>query len=194
MMLLLTGSLRIGAESWDAGEERMARASRLYVVENFLRTHIGSLMPVGNIVRNGRVEPAFRGGRDFLAYVAPLPEQVKIGGLYRFELYLAKNGDRQDLRMAILPYSTSIDKMSKPKAEPIDDLAVLENVGDFRLSYLPHPAQTANMTLSPQNPPLQWADEWQTNQIPALIRIDLRPADEEPWPSLFVAPRTLTLR
>ena len=36
MMLVLTGSLRIGAESWEAGEERMVKASRLYVVEGFL--------------------------------------------------------------------------------------------------------------------------------------------------------------
>ena len=39
MMLLLTGSLRIGADSWEAGEERMAKASRLFIVESFLRRH-----------------------------------------------------------------------------------------------------------------------------------------------------------
>jgi general secretion pathway protein J len=195
MMLLLTGSLRIGAESWDTGEERMAKASRLYIVENFLRSHIGSLLPVAGTVKNGKMEPAFRGGRDTLNYVAPLPEQVKAGGLYRFELYVGKkDGDTKDLRMAILPYTTGPDKGQVE--EPVDDLAILEDIKEFKLSYLPHVIQGSpfNPMMQQQNQPVQWTDEWQQNQLPALIRIDIEPEGEAPWPTLFIAPRTLMLR
>lgn len=195
MMLLLTGSLRIGAESWDAGEERMAKASRLYVVENFLRTHIGSLLPVAGMLRNGQMEPAFRGGRDTLNYVAPLPEQVKAGGLFRFEIYISKNGETKDLRMAITPYSTIPDQR-EPEA-PIDDLALLEDIKEFKLSYLPNSAQGFNFgQLQPmQNQqPVQWTDEWQQPQLPALIRVDIEPEGEDPWPTLFIAPKTMMLR
>jgi general secretion pathway protein J len=195
MMLLLTGSLRIGAESWDTGEARMAKASRLYVVENFLRTHIGSLLPVAGTLKNGQLEPAFRGGRDSLDYVAPLPEQVRAGGLYRFELYVSKNGETRDLRMAIVPYATAPNQADK--VEPLDDLAILEDIKEFKLSYLPHanPGLGFNQLQQPmQNQPAQWIDEWQQPQLPALIRVDIEPEGEAPWPTLFIAPKTLMLR
>jgi general secretion pathway protein J len=192
MMLLLTGSLRIGAESWDAGEERMARASRLYVVENFLRAHIGSLLPVAGTMKDGEMEPSFRGRRDFLTYVAPLPEQIKAGGLYRFELYVSQNGESKDLRMAILPYTSRQDRTDK--LEPVDDLAILENIRELKLSYLPRPLQGPGVNPLQQDQPPQWADEWEQPQLPALIRLDIEPMDEDPWPTLFIAPKTLMLR
>ena len=37
MMLILTGSLRIGAQSWEAGETRIERANRQFVIQNFLK-------------------------------------------------------------------------------------------------------------------------------------------------------------
>jgi general secretion pathway protein J len=196
MMLLLTGSLRIGAESWDSGEERMAKASRLYIAENFLRAHIASLLPIAGTLKNGEMIPAFRGTRDSLNYVAPLPEQVRAGGLYRFELYVGrKDGDTKDLRMAILPYSTGPDQ-GRVEA-PIDDLAIVENLKELKLSYLPPVFQAT--PFSPvqgqgQGQTAQWTDEWQQPQLPALIRIDIEPEGEEPWPTLFIAPRTLMLR
>lgn len=191
MMLLLTSSLRIGAESWDAGEERMAQASRLFIVANFLRAHIASLLPVGGTVKNGQLEPAFRGGLDDLTYVAPLPEQVEAGGLYRFRLYLAEEGERRDLRMNITPYTTGPQQDETP--EPLDDVPLLENVKAFRLSYL-GPAGPGQSFNPAQAQPLQWTGEWRNNQLPTLIRIDIEPEGEAPWPSLFIPIRTLMLR
>lgn len=191
MMLLLTSSLRIGAESWDAGEARMAEASRMFVVENFLRSHIGSLLPVGPSQSDGRLLPPLQGGPDDLTYVAPLPEQVKAGGLYRFHLYLAGTGDRKDIRVGIVPYTTGPE--SKDAPEPLDDLPLLENVKVFRLSYLPKSPQ--NTVLGPaQSQPAQWTDTWQNQDLPALIRIDIEPEGKGPWPGLTVAPRTQRLQ
>lgn len=192
MMTLLMGSLRIGAQSWELGEERMAKASRLFIVENFLRSHIESLLPVAATLKNGVMEPAFQGGRDTLTYVAPLPEQVKLGGLYRFELYLSK-GEKKDLRVAILPYSTQPDKAGT--MEPLDDLALMENIEEFKLAYLPRPNPGGNLNpLQGQNQDIRWTDEWRENQIPAMIRIDIKPTGEDSWPTLLIAPKTMMLR
>lgn len=190
MMLLLTGSLRIGAQSWDAGEERLAKASRLYVVTNFLRTHIGSLLPVAGTRRDGEIDPAFKGTPESLEYVAALPEQVKAGGLYRFQIYLAKNGEHQDLRVAIVSYVNGPDRSDN--VEPIDDLPLLENVKHFKASYLP-------LVLQPQNilslgETVKWVDDWQVPQLPGLVRLDIELEGEEPWPPLVIAPKTQMLR
>jgi general secretion pathway protein J len=192
MMTLLMGSLRIGAQSWELGEERMAKASRLFIVENFLRSHIESLLPVAATMKNGAMEPAFQGGRDTLSYVAPLPEQVKLGGLYRFDLYISK-GEKKDLRVAILPYSTQPDKAGT--VEPLDDLALLENIEELKLAYLPRPNPGGNLNpLQGQSQDIKWSDEWREPQIPAMIRIDIKPAGEDPWPTLLIAPKTMMLR
>ncbi|CAL1241198.1 prepilin-type N-terminal cleavage/methylation domain-containing protein [Candidatus Methylocalor cossyra] len=197
MMVLLTGSLRIGAASWDAGEERMARASRLAIVENFLRTHLGSLLPVTQVTREGRVEGSFRGGSEFLEYVAPLPEQVKAGGLFRFRLYLSEAGERKDLRVSILPYVTQ--PVGEDSLDPVDDLALVEGVRQLRFAYLPRVFQTTGQPFGAGpfqsvRQPLEWLESWQDTQLPALIRLDIEPDDEDPWPTLVVAPRTQSLR
>ncbi|MGZ8218213.1 prepilin-type N-terminal cleavage/methylation domain-containing protein [Methylomagnum sp.] len=192
MMTLLMGSLRIGAQSWEMGEERMAKASRMFIVENFLRSHIESLLPVAATLKNGVMEPAFQGRQDTLSYVAPLPEQVKLGGLYRFDLYISK-GEKKDLRMAILPYNTLPDKVDT--TEPLDDLALLENIEELKLAYLPRPNPGGGLNpLQGQNQDIKWSDEWRENQMPALIRIDIKPAGEDAWPTLLIAPKTLMLR
>ena len=193
MMLLLTGSLRIGAESWEAGEHRLAMASRLFVVENFLRNHIGGLLPVAGAMRNGEIEPSFRGTRDSLSYVAPMPEQIETGGLFRFELYLSKKQASSDLRMSITPY------IANPKdgqsTALIDDLPILDNVDEFRVAYLPQPTPESGQNPAQFKPqPGQWTEEWRDYQLPGLIRIEIKPAGEDPWPTLYIAPKTRMLR
>jgi general secretion pathway protein J len=193
MLVIVTGSLRIGADSWDAGEERMARASRLFVVANFLRSHIGSLLPVAGTVKNGQMEPAFRGGPDSVSYVAAMPEQVRAGGLYRFELYVAKNGESRDLRVAILPYSQGPDRGESQ--QPIDDLALVENIRDFRISYLPRRNLNLGFDLTQVDAkPPEWTEEWKQPQLPGVVRVEITPKGEEPWPALMIVPKTLMLR
>ncbi len=190
MMVLLTGSLRIGAESWDAGEERMAKASRMFVVMNFLRGHIGSLLPVAGNKKNGDIDPAIRGWPDSLEYVAALPEQVKAGGLYKFRLYVSKNGGHQDLRMTITPHKVGGEQ--DDKVEPLDDLPLVENIEDFKLVYLPLVIQ--NMSPLGQREEVKWVEEWEQPQLPALIKLDIKPENEDPWPTLVIAPKTQMLR
>jgi general secretion pathway protein J len=185
MMLVLMGSLRIGAASWDAGEERMAEAARLFTVQNFLRAHVGGALPLAGTVQGGRTAFMFRGGPDFLEYVAALPSQVKSGGLYRFRLYVAKDGEAQDLRLAILPYVSGQD--ADDAVEPVDDLVLFENLGSFKLSYLPREDRMRQNTRS-------WLDEWEQTQFPALVRVDIEPENGEPWPSLVIALKILRLR
>lgn len=197
MMLVLMGSLRIGAASWDAGENRMAQSERLHTLHHFLRTHIGAALPVTGMSAKGRNEYLFQGGSDFLEYVAPLPAQVKTGGLYRFRLYLAEEEQHQSLRLAILPYVSPpthrpglIQEAPPTEVEPVDDLEILDEVAYLKISYLaralPHPQSDAEV--------LEWEDEWQQNTLPALVRIELSPTSGMAWPALLIAPKILRIR
>ncbi|MGI9212901.1 MAG: prepilin-type N-terminal cleavage/methylation domain-containing protein [Methylococcaceae bacterium] len=197
MMLVLMGSLRIGAASWDAGENRMAQSERLNTLHHFLRHHIEAALPVTGMSAKGRNEYLFQGGSDFLEYVAPLPAQVKTGGLYRFRLYVAEEEQRQSLRLAMLPYISPpahrpglMQEAPPPEVEPIDDLEILDDMAYLKISYLartlPHPQNGAE--------PVEWEDEWLQNTMPALVRIELSPATGAAWPALLIAPKILRIR
>jgi general secretion pathway protein J len=183
MMVVLTGSLRIGAASWDAGEERMAEAGRLFTVQNFLRHHIGSALPLTGTIEGGRTVFMFRGGINHLEYVAALPPQVHTGGLYRFSLYVSKGEEVRDLRLAIFPYQSGPNM--KEVAEPVDDLVLMENIGSLRLNYWTR----GNQQQSPE-----WLEEWEQNLLPALVRMEIEPAQGEPWPTLTIAPKIQRIR
>lgn len=190
MVLLLVGSLRIGAQSWDTGEERMQKANRMFIAQNFLRFHVGGLLPVTESSSRGQTSLVFRGANDRLEYVAPMPTQLNLGGLFRFQLYLKKNGDTDDLRLAILPYfaPSTVPNKRADNPEPVDDLALLENVRGVHWFFMARP-DTGDKTKTPE-----WVEEWNDNQLPALIRVEIEPADEPAWPSLVIALRTQAIR
>lgn len=192
MMLMLTGSLRIGADSWEAGEERLNQASRMFIVESFLRRHIGGLMPVSAVSGNGEMEPAFRGTGNSLSYVAPLPDQLEGGGLYRFKVYVTGQDETKALRVSITPYR-STPETQKTEPEPIDDIAIVDPVREVKFGYYGPSENEAdnNQTGVPKG---KWVESWRDYQLPTMIRIDIDPVGEEPWPSLVLAPRTLMLR
>ena len=192
MMLLLTGSLRISADSWEAGEDRLNKASRLFIVESFLRRHIASLLPVSGVNSNGEMEPSFRGTAETLSYVAPLPDQLEGGGLYRFDLYVAGQDENKALRVSIVPYQSSPDAHKKaPK--PIDDIALVEQLNHVEFEYFGPVTEDGNMPR-PGPQPGKWVKQWREYQLPTLIRIDIERAGEDPWPSVLIAPKTLMLR
>jgi general secretion pathway protein J len=187
MMLLLFGSLRIGVTSWDSGEDKMARASRLFLVENFLRNHIGSALPLVEMEQVGGVASSLRGGEDWLEYVSTMPPQIRKGGLYRFRLYVAGNGRHNDLKVAMRPYVANPNALlsrAAEAAEPIEDVVLLENLGQIKFSYLRGNTPIAASFQS------TWVPEWQQPQLPQAIQVQIEPEHEEPWPTLMIALRT----
>jgi len=185
MMLLLFGSLRIGIASWDSGEDKMARASRLFLVENFLRNHIGSALPLVEMEEFEGVATSLKGGEDWLEYVSTLPPQVKAGGLYRFRLYVAGNGHHRDLKVAMRPYVSNPNAgKTAEAAEPIEDVLLLENLDRIQFSYLPE-----NSRIGQQDRPA-WRSEWRQPQLPMLVQVEIEPKNETPWPALVIALRT----
>jgi len=192
MMLILTGSLRIGAESWEAGEDRMAKASRLFVVEGFLSRHIASLLPISGINGRGEMEPALVGTETSLSYIAPLPDQLEGGGLYRFNLSVVGDDDNRSLKVLIVPYQSN-PQGDKAASEPFDDLAIIDHLKVFKLSYFGTNPGAGN-TVGAADQAGTWTNKWQEYQLPTLIRVQIEREGEEPWPTLLIAPKAQMLR
>ena len=99
MMLLLLGSLRIGASSWENGEKDLERTSQFLVVQAFLRKHLSVAIPrpIGDPLRLGA---QFIGTRSTLEYVGLLPAQIR-PGLYRFSFFLEARGGQKSLKLGV---------------------------------------------------------------------------------------------
>jgi general secretion pathway protein J len=175
MALLLTGSLRVGAGAWEKGEATAERASRILLVQRFLRTQLESALPLIEQVEPNRSVLSFRGTGQGLEYVAALSPFIR-GGLYRFRLYLAPREGSADLRLALQHWGSE---------RVLDDIVVLERVEALRIAYL---------SLNEQTREWIWLEEWHEMVMPKQIRITLKPEGEEIWPPLFVAPRIEALR
>lgn len=172
MMVLLMGSLRLGARTWDRGEEQLDQTSQLLVVGSFFRRHLTNAIP-WHTPGAQQPELMFSGSRDALEYVGLLPAQIK-PGLFRFRFFVDGRQERRVLKLSVQPIDVS------GEADRIDDLEVLRDVEEVRFAYLaPHP---------PGEPPV-WLEEWTEDALPAAVSIRVRIRGQEPWPAIVIAPR-----
>ena len=95
---LLYGGLRLGARSWDAGEQRAERINEMQAVHDFIRRQIRQSLEVFRNTRQGRVL-AFQGESRRLLIVAPMFEYLGQGGLYYIEFDVLQDVDGDVLRM-----------------------------------------------------------------------------------------------
>lgn len=193
MMLIMTSALRVGADSWEAGEERLVRANRLFITQGFLKRHISTLLPLTSANPQGGMDPAVKGYPNAMIYIAPLPDQLEGGGLYQFNLYLSVNEENQTVRMTITPY-TSTNQANQDPPKPLDDVVILDQASNLNISYFGIPQSQGNLQMINGQPQAIWMDEWREYQLPLLIRIDMGRVNEPPWPTIFIAPKTQSLR
>ncbi|MDD5034553.1 MAG: prepilin-type N-terminal cleavage/methylation domain-containing protein [Methylococcaceae bacterium] len=185
VMTLLLGGMRVGAGSWERGESQAEQTSSLLVADNFFRSHLSDVLPLFESPTDpGQAGFAphllFRGGVHELEYAGTLPPQVR-GGMYKFRLYLAAEGGRSDLKLAIRPFSTG----SPGDSQAIEDVRILENVESLRISYYRKINAEADG---------QWIEEWKEDFLPSLVKLEIALIGVPEWPAIIVVPRAETGR
>jgi hypothetical protein len=195
ILVMLIGALRTGAHYWEKGEQRLAALDRQFMVESQLRRHLHSMASIPGPVIQGVVQGSFEGESHRLSYTAPMPRQLHMAGLYRFDLYTLDNEGQNSLHLKISTYNPN-----GPETSPaIDDVSLLDRLEALEIRYLP---QARTQTATPSPLPLTsststdgaWQSSWANSLPPALIRIRIKPADEETWPDLIIALRSLNTR
>ncbi|NJD07432.1 MAG: prepilin-type N-terminal cleavage/methylation domain-containing protein [Methylococcaceae bacterium] len=195
MMSLLLSAFRVAASTWEKGERKAEQVNRMLVVTNFLRSYVGGAVPVmeppNTKLAGARPRALFRGDAEHLLFVASIPAQAK-GGFYQFQLYISGD-EHHDLRASIRPLPQL--KADAPEPEPIDDVAVVENVESVRFSYFNSDPQ-GRMETQPRTewPPQDMGDGTPPRPMPTLVRIEIQPSGEDPWPLISIEPRVDALR
>jgi len=178
MVVLLFASLRIAAESWNAGESKVSALNNKAVVYQFFKRHLTTIRPVPMLDEGGDQaadgQQAFQGLMQSLRFVAALPASSARKGLQIFTIALAPD-DPSTLWVNLTPYRQA-DADAEVDVTPARPEILLENIEELRFSYFGKTEDVAE---------LQWRDEWTlADRLPSLIKVSIILADGSYWPEM----------
>jgi len=178
MMVLLFSALRISAQSWDAGEGKIAQVNETALVYNFFQRHLATARPLWNDVSEGEQTFSFQGTPSSLQFVSAFPASAARPGLQLFMIERVRHRDgRNAIKVTITPFFPAADGEEWQPEEEI----LLENVEDFRLAYF---GQGENFGSG------FWQDDWRNqNRLPSLVKIKIVRNNEIFWPEMVIAVR-----
>lgn len=176
MVVLLFSSLRIAAESWNAGESKMAAVNQKAVAYQFFKRHLTTIrpLPVLNPEPDANPETAqvFQGFARSLTFVAGLPASSARKGLQVFTIAL--DPDSAMLRVTLVPY-----RLTETDQNPVKPEVLLEHVADFKFAYFGKIEEFAEP---------QWREEWLVaERLPSLIKVSIALRDGSYWPDMVFA-------
>ena len=176
MVVLLFSSLRIAAESWNAGEAKTVAVNKKSVVYQFFKNRFSTIKPlltqyVENADEGGLNQPVFLGLNNRLRFVAALPTSSARKGLQVFDITVTPN-DGQDyltMKVALSPYLQT-------EAAPPETVVLLDHIKQCLFSYY------GNKNLESSG---EWQEEWLgTEQLPQLIKVQILLDDDSFWPNM----------
>ena len=185
LMTALFGGLRLGARVWETADTRLDASARLQIVQDFIRQRLTETLPLETVplelAEVGVPKPLFLGTAEAVRFASLLPENLG-AGVYLMELALAESNHAEGSRNLLLrwrpfePDDQTAEEVEQEQRVLIEDIEALE------LSYFG--------TVDPEQPP-DWWQAWEGRpELPRLIRLQVRFADndERRWPELIVRP------
>ncbi len=182
MMVLLFSSLKICADSWHKGENKIAQVNEVAVVYNFFQQHLAVAKPLLNDLKKSDLQAtlAFQGKNQSLQFVSSFPASVGRLGLQLFTVKMDKEDDKQVLKVTITPFFPMENADTEQSRE---EVVLLKGVSDFSIAYFgTEDGMENNMSNA------AWHDEWLDKTIqPSLIKITIKQDDETFWPEMLIA-------
>lgn len=181
MLVLLFGGLRLGVRSWDAAQGTVDTMGTVRAVEGFLRREFSQIHPYRFKGPNAQPTLAFRGERERVIFVAPLPERIGGGGLRLMSIALERDAQGQRIVWREQPLDVAQPDFSS-LANASGQVLIsreLASVEDLGLGYFGRPGDA---------PAPYWSERWDDPaRLPQLIRVHVRLRSGEPWPDFVVA-------
>jgi len=159
MILIVTGAMRLGFRSVDAGEKKAVSLERFKASLNIIDSQIQSLFPITyNETYNeeGTENPNFTGSRESLQFST----NYSIWGVQKGYVTVSYNVSSEDTGKPVLYASESIMGTEGSK-----DVKLLDNFDDIYFEYF---------YKDPTEEEGKWVEEWtDTENIPEKIRLHL---------------------
>ena len=178
-LALAFSTLGAATRTATRGEAMAERSERMRTIENFLRTRLNAMRPVGFGLDQARgVTMRFAGEPERMRFVADLPDYLGRGGPYLHELVTEDDrsgGVRLTLGLAMVLAGEVVEEQPPRPPEVLAD-----GLREVRFRY---------RTLDEDGRMGDWQDRWEAHeQLPLQVQILLVDRDGRVWPPLVVAP------
>lgn len=173
------GAMRTATRAVERGEALIERTNKLRVTQELLRRQISQALavPFDRDTTDGRVTN-FRGERDRLMWVSPMPGYLGRGGSYVQEIALERDGFGNALKFRhAMVNGFELREGFPDKPGPV---VLLEGIADLRIAYR---GTNAEGRLE------DWVDEWDKGgPLPLLVRVEIEfeRGSGMDWPPLLV--------
>lgn len=206
MVVLLFGSLRICAQSWERGENKITDVNEVAVVDSFFQRHLSSAIPLWNDFGLGdQKNTASQPGADAANAGEGAANRPGIGAApENQERILSFQGKKQSLQfVSVFPASAgrsgmqlfSIQLQQQDGEQVInvsltpffpvtegqewrqEEVVLLRHVSDFSLAYFG----------ADQTGESGWQDEWLKKDVqPRLVKISIGTENGVFWPEMII--------
>lgn len=177
MVILLFGSLRMAAQSWEVGEAKIMDVNQKAVVFQFFKRHLNTIRPVDMLLdlenpdAMTQQQQVFKGHPQALRFAASLTASSTRKGLQIFEIGLDPQ-QSSTLLVSLTPYQ-------QIKPDPVEPVVLLKNIERFNLQYFGKTEAVAEPV---------WQDEWLLfDRLPNLIKVSILLKDHSYWPDMIFA-------
>jgi len=197
MVVLLFASLRICAQSWEQGENKITEVNEVAVVYNFFQRHLSSAIPLWNdFSSKDGVDAAsqpgtsaateyketifsFQGKKQSLQFVSVFPASAGRSGMQLFSIERQKQDGEQVVNVTLTPFFPVAEGEEWRKEEVV----LLKHVSDFTLAYF---------GAADDGSESRWQDEWLEKGVqPRLVKISISTTNDGVfWPEMIIELKT----
>ena len=173
MVVLLFTSLKICADSWEKGENKINAVNEIAVVYNFFQHHLATAKPLFNTTATGEKSFSFQGNSQSMQFLSAFPASAGKLGLQLFSVTLLEDDSDQYINVALVPF-ISLAEDEKPSKE---EVTLIKHVSEFKLSYF---GSEDGLTEG------SWNEEWVDKAVlPSLVKINIRLTNGYFWPEMI---------
>ena len=174
MVVLLFGSLKICADSWEKGESKITDVNEVAVVYNFFQRHLSVAKPLWNDLSDEEKTFSFQGKAQSLQFVSAFPASAGRSGLQLFSIELQKEDNEQVINVTITPFF----RVAEGEEWHKEEVSLVRHVSDFNLAYFGSDDGVSEGT---------WQDEWLDKGVqPRLVKINIKLDNEIYWPEMII--------
>lgn len=132
MVVLLFTTLKICADSWEKGENKINDVNQIAVVYNFFQHHLATAKPLSTTTAIGEKTLSFQGQTESLQFVSSFPASAGKFGLQLFTINLLEDDNDQYIYVTLVPFATLSEDEEPAKKE---EVTLISHVSSFKLSY-----------------------------------------------------------
>jgi general secretion pathway protein J len=194
MVVLLFSSMRICAQSWEKGENKISDVNEVAVVYNFFQRHLSLAIPLSNdfsaqdnvnaagqpggageAAENGSKTLSFQGKKQSLQFVSVFPASAGRSGMQLFSIQTQQQDGEQVINVTLTPFFPAAEGEEwRP-----EEVVLLRHVSDFSLAYF---GKAEGESAS------SWHDEWLEKDVqPQLVKVSISTANGVFWPEMIIA-------